>query len=94
LKRVRYRFGAYYSDGTIRYRNTVLTEMGLSLGIGLPVKRPRYSSRPKEALNMINIGLEAGQRGATPDNVLRERFIRLTIGFSLNDDWFNKRQYE
>jgi len=94
LKRVRYRFGAYYSDGTLRYRNTVLTEMGVSIGFGLPVKRPRYSTRPKDALNMINIGLEAGQRGTSTETVLRERFIRLTIGFSLNDDWFNKRQYD
>jgi hypothetical protein len=42
---------------------------------------------------MINTALEFGRRG-NKENELRENFFRLSIGFTLSDIWFQKRQYQ
>ena len=92
FKRIRYRFGGYYSDGNLRLYNQNVAEMGLSIGIGLPVKIATYARRP--ATSLLNISVTAGQRGTPGKNVLTEQFIRVTVGFSLNDRWFNKSKID
>jgi len=91
-KKVRYRFGAYYSDGMLRIDGNAVPEMGLSLGFGLPISLRTYNTRP--ATSILNFTLSVGQRGVKGTNPLVEQYIRGTIGFSLNDRWFRKVQYD
>lgn len=92
FSRVRYRLGGFYSDGYLRINNKAIPEYGISFGIGLPIVLRTYGLR--SATSLINITLSAGKRGKMPDNILAEEYLRLGIGFSLNDRWFNKRKYD
>ncbi len=91
-KKVRYRAGAYYSDGYLKINGKAVPEYGLSLGFGLPVVLRTYNTRT--ATSILNFAITAGQRGITGTNSLNERFIRGTVSFSLNDRWFRKFQYD
>jgi len=92
LKRIRYRVGGYYSDGYLRLYGENVPEMGLSFGIGLPIKTATYTRRP--ATSLLNLSITAGQRGDSRKNLLTEQFIRLSVSFSLNDRWFSKSKFE
>jgi hypothetical protein len=58
---------------------------GITLGATLPVA-PGY--------NGITIGMDFGQRGSLKDNMIRETYFNLSIGFNLFDIWFQKHQYQ
>jgi len=92
LKKIRYRAGAYYSDGMLRIDGNAVPEMGVSIGLGLPISLRTYNTKP--ATSILNFTLSVGQRGAKGTNPLVEQYIRGTIGFSLNDRWFRKVQYD
>jgi hypothetical protein len=92
LKRIRYRLGGYYSTGSLRLNGQSIQEMGITLGFGLPITLRTYGN--KSATSILNFGIIAGQRGTANNNPLVEKFIRLSVGFSLNDKWFNKYKYD
>jgi len=66
--------------------------MGVSVGFGLPITLRTYGNR--SATSLLNFAIIAGQRGQKNANLLVEKFVRLSIGFSLNDKWFNKYKYD
>ncbi len=85
FKSITYRFGAYYSKTYLDLKSTQLDDIGITLGCSLPVFR---------SLSKINISMQAGQRGTLMNNLIREQYIRLGLGFSLSDRWFIKYKYE
>lgn len=89
-KRVNYRAGVRYVQTALELKNTQLTEYGLSLGLGLPVGR----SYLLQNFSMVNIGVEFGQRGTTVNGLIKEQFIKGTIGFTINDRWFVKPKFD
>ena len=83
-RQVRYRFGAYLQQDP---REAVTADRGLSLGVGLPVVRPR------EELSYVNLSINAGNL-VTPGDI-DQRYLRLTAGFTLTDNsWFYKRRFK
>ena len=82
-KRVVFRLGYRNESSGIIVNNFVLRETGITFGFGLPMSG--YSN--------TNIGFEIGRRGSTENNLVMEKYWSLRIGFSLNDIWFIKRQY-
>ncbi len=81
---IRYRVGAYYKSDP---RPGVDADQGLTLGLGLPVIRPR------EELSYVNLSLNAGSL-VTPGDI-DQRYLRLTVGFALTDNtWFYKRRFK
>ena len=66
-------------------KSTQLDDFGVSFGLGLPVYR---------SLSKINIAVQAGQRGTLANGLIREQYVRLSLGFSFADKWFNKYKYE
>jgi hypothetical protein len=44
--------------------------------------------------SMVNIAIEAGQMGTLDDNLIRERYIRVVIGLTFNEVWFQKRRFD
>ncbi len=95
-KMMNYRLGAYYNQTYLQINNTNINEMGLTLGIGLPITKAnkgegttiRYKLPP-----MINLTFSYGTRGTTSDNLIREQFFQFSIGLNLQDIWFVKRKY-
>ncbi len=81
--RARYRLGFFHR---LDPRVENMQETGITLGAGFPVIKPR------QEVSWINVALELG-RTAPPEG-LRETWMRLTLGFTLNDNsWFFKRKF-
>ncbi|MCR9100412.1 MAG: hypothetical protein NXI25_10705 [bacterium] len=85
-ERVRYRVGAFYGNDPRSFEGDQLLDYGLSLGLGFPIILPRQRT------SFINFTVEAGQFGL--QEALRETYINMTLGFTLNDNtWFFKRKF-
>lgn len=86
-----FRMGLRYAEDYINVNGRDLSQIGLSLGLSLPVMGSNTRSR-------INIGTELGQRGTTSDGLLRERYADLYLGIAITPDlreqWFKKRRID
>ncbi len=82
-KRITYRAGAYFKNTGINIYNEDITDFGITFGLGLPAIR---------GISNLNLGLELGQRGKVTTHLVKEQYINLHIGISLNDRWFMKRK--
>ncbi|MFN3530222.1 MAG: hypothetical protein ACK417_09920 [Bacteroidia bacterium] len=87
FKTIRYRAGLRYHTGMLVLRDQQVSELGMTFGVGIPTRR--MMSRP-----YINFTAELGQRGSLNQGLVRERYVRMTLGFTLNDRWFIKRKYD
>ncbi len=86
FNRVRYRAGFSYATDPRRVAGEQLKESVLTLGFGFPIVLPR------QQISFVNFSLEGGQFGLS--DALKEKFVRLTLGFTLNDNtWFFKRKF-
>ena len=85
-ERIRYRVGAFYGNDPRSFEGDQLLDYGLSLGFGFPIILPRQRT------SFVNFTVEAGQFGL--QQALRETYINMTLGFTLNDNtWFFKRKF-
>jgi len=86
LERIRYRVGFYHHNDPRIINNQQLKESGLTLGLGFPMILPR------QQISFINFAVQVGTIG--DKSILREQFIRLNLGFTLNDNtWFYQRKF-
>jgi hypothetical protein len=83
-KRIIYRIGVRTGQIGLRVNGTSVDDFGINFGLGLPVA----------GLSTANIGVEFGKMGAAVNNLVEENYVTIRIGFSLNDVWFIKRQYD
>jgi len=83
-KRIIYRVGVRTGQTGLRVNGTSVDDFGINFGLGLPVA----------GLSTANIGVEFGKMGAAVNNLVEENYVTIRIGFSLNDVWFIKRQYD
>jgi hypothetical protein len=84
LKRVAYRAGVRYSMTPFHVNNTQIADVGLTFGFTLPMNN----------LSSLNLAFEAGTRGTTENNLIRENYFRAGVGISFNDRWFVRRKYD
>ncbi len=84
-KRVTYRGGVRYSQSYLELRGNRINEFGISIGVGLPLPRTRST---------INFAAELGTRGTTTDNLIKENFVKFTLGLSIFERWFIIRKYD
>ncbi len=85
LKKIRYRLGFRYSHTNIYLKGNHLNEIGISFGFGLPIVRSKST---------FNLGFEFGKFGTTNDNLIRENFVKFTLGLSIYENWFIRRKYK
>lgn len=83
-EKIIYRGGVRYENTGLIINNTSVKDYALTAGIGLPLMG---------VFSNINVGLEYGQRGTTSANLVQENYTNISIGFSLNDKWFQKRRF-
>lgn len=84
LKRCAYRAGVYYEQSYYKLSGNNVNSMGLTLGVTLPVFR---------GYNGLSLGVDIGQRGSLKNNMVRERYAMIVVGFNIFDIWFQKQQY-
>lgn len=81
-QRITYRLGLYYGTDFVYLRNTSLNYYAVTAGASLPFKR---------TTDRLHLNLEVGSRGTQTNGLMKETFVRLGVGITLNDRWFVKR---
>ncbi len=87
---VAFRGGFYYGKDAVAINGKSLSVSGVSVGAGFPIRK--WRSYDNQFTN-INTSIEYGKRG-NKDNNIFENFFRFSVGLSLSDIWFVKRQYD
>jgi hypothetical protein len=85
FKRITYRAGFKYTTTNLKINNTQIDEFGISFGLGLPLRKSKST---------FNFGIEYGKRGSLDNDLIKENFTKITIGFSAYDFWFFKRKFD
>ena len=89
MRRVSYKAGAYYGTEYFLLDGCQVRSAGLTVGITLPI-----SNQNTRMNNGLSVSVDIGQRGSLKSNLVRERYIGLTIGLNAFDIWFMKNQYQ
>lgn len=84
LKRVTYRFGAYYDKTYLNLGGNQVNAAGFTFGMSMPIYR---------WYNAVTWSVDFGQRGSLDNNMVRERYIQFNFNLNLHDMWFIKRKY-
>jgi len=84
-QRITYRGGIRYTKSYLELRNERINEFGISLGVGLPLPRTRST---------INLAAEFGSRGTIANNLIKESFVKFTLGLSIFERWFIIKKYD
>jgi len=84
FKLMDYRLGVKYDKTFVKIGNNDINQYALNFGFGFPLPRNRSS------FYKINLAAEVGQRGTEKNNLVRDRYINIHLGFTLNDKWFQK----
>ena len=88
FKLVEYRMGLKYDKTYVNINNNEINQVGLTLGLGMPLQSSRTT------FYKVNFAAELGQRGTLENNLIRERYVNLTLGFTMNDRWFIKPKFD
>ena len=87
FKRVDYRFGLSYDKTYIQINDKDVKQMAVTFGLGLPLANSVMS---RGAFYKLNFTGEYGRRGTMTTGDLRENYINLHLGFTINDKWFTR----
>jgi hypothetical protein len=88
LKLMDYRFGFNYDKTYTQIGGTDIDVKSLNFGLGFPLVSGR------SAFYKINFSTELGVRGTIDNNLVKENFVNFTLGFTINDRWFQKYKYD
>lgn len=86
FKRVDYRLGVTYDKTYIKLSDNDVKQMAVTFGLGLPLA----SSMTSRAFYKLNFTGEVGRRGTMVSGDLKESYINIHLGFTLNDKWFTR----
>jgi hypothetical protein len=91
LTAIQYRIGVRYYQTGLELRDNRLTEKSVNFGLSMPAP---YRTKVGEPISRATINFEYGMRGTTEQNLIREDFFRVTVGFTINDRWFARYKYD
>lgn len=88
FKRITYRAGFSTENYYVKVNDQEIRDRAVSVGVGFPMK---YASK-----STINLGAQFGQRGTIYNGLIRERYVKLSIGINFfgEDYWFMKYKYD
>ena len=89
-KKVQYRIGVKYYPTYLQLQNTPLSEYSVAFGVGLPVGKMKILQQ----YSVLNFSFELGKRGTIANNLIKEQFAKITVGFTINDRWFIKSKID
>ncbi len=87
-KLVDYRLGMKYDRTFVNIGSNDIKQYALTFGFGFPLPSNRSS------FYRINLSTEVGRRGTQENNLVRDNYININLGFTLNDKWFQKTYIE
>jgi len=83
-----FRVGYRYESAMLTLNNQKIESTIFTLGCGIP-----FYNKVAKSVTFINIGLEFGKRGTMSDNLIKDNFVRATIGVTIFEKWFTKSKY-
>ncbi len=83
FKRNFYRAGFVYQQTPIISNGQNITDMAINLGVGIPIV-------VQKSFSIVNLGFAFGQRGTLNNGLVRENYMRIQLGITINDRWFEK----
>jgi len=85
--RITYRFGLHYERTPYLVNSQEVNDFGINFGTSLPLNA-------FWGVSNLNLGVTFGNRGNVTDGLIRENYLKLSIGFSLQDQtWFARQKY-
>ena len=90
MNRCAYRAGVYYDQSYYKLDGHTVNSMGLTFGITFPIENENSYRK----YNGVSLGIDIGQKASTRNNLIRERYAMIVIGFNIHDLWFIKNQYK
>ncbi|MDB4922620.1 hypothetical protein [Mucilaginibacter sp.] len=91
--RVDYRLGLLYDQTYLNLYNTNINKYAVTFGFGLPLA----PSETRTTFYKINLSAEVGKQGTlgTAEHPLvKENYVNIHLGFTLNDKWFQKYKFQ
>jgi hypothetical protein len=88
--RTDYRIGFIYDQTYLNLNGININTTAVTFGFGLPLA----PSNTNTAFYKINFAAEIGQTGTVQNGLVRQNFVSLHLGFTLNDKWFQKFKFE
>lgn len=89
FERVVYRYGAYYEKGGLQIAGENINRYAVTFGALFPFKDSGAGN-----MSGVEIGVEAGHRGTTKNNLISQNFVNFKVGFNFSDRWFRKVLYD
>ncbi|MBC5836880.1 hypothetical protein [Flavobacterium muglaense] len=83
-KRIVYRGGLRYEKTGLVVNGESINDLGFTLGLGMPING---------VFSNVNFGFEMGKKGTTAASLVQENYMKISVGFSLNDKWFVKSKF-
>ncbi len=85
LDRVTFRGGVEYERLPFSLNGTQVEDVGINFGASIPV----------HTLSLLNLALKVGTRGTIENGLIRENYVKVSFGISINDNsWFYKKVFE
>lgn len=88
LKLIDYRLGVSYDKSYVTLGTQNINVKSINFGFGFPLISGR------NAFYKINLATELGTRGTLSNNLVKENFANIHLGFTINDKWFQKYKYD
>ena len=80
---ITYRVGFQYNQMPYQINGTQIKDINGSVGLSLPLGA--------YYVNHLSLSVAAGQRGVLTGSQIREQYVKIGLGISLNDWWFRKQ---
>lgn len=80
---ITYRLGFQYNQLPYLVEGAQIKDVNASVGLSLPLGA--------YLVNHVTLSVVGGQRGVLTGTQIKEQYVRMALGFSLNDWWFRKQ---
>lgn len=82
-----YRFGVHYEQTPFLVNNETIDDIGVSFGASFPLNAVWGQAH-------LNLGATFGRRGNVSGSLVKENYVKIHIGFSLQDvTWFTRQRF-
>lgn len=82
-RRITYRAGAYYNHDYQNILGNNVRDYGITAGVGLPALGSK---------TLVNLGFEWKHRYASPQQLVSENYLNITLSVTFNELWFWKNR--
>ena len=83
FRRMAFRAGGKYSTGELLIKNKPISELGVCVGVGIPLNTFNTHSS-------VNFMFEYGKIGTLANDLIRQNYFRFSLCFTLQERWYQR----